>query len=450
MKIVISILIFGILAQALGSPLAAAATPPNIILVLADDLGYGDVGVYGATLIETPHLDRLADEGVRFTNFYASANVCSPSRAGIMTGRYAIRDGLANKTIAATDQRGLPDRVTTVASMLKDNGYRTGLIGKWHLGHHSPGQRPNAHGFDFFYGLLQPNDDAGLNIYRNTEPADEPVDQSALTRRFTREAVAFVERNSGVPFFLYMSHSAPHIPLVPSPAFANTSRAGAYGDVVQELDWSVGRLLDAVRSNGLADNTVIIFTSDNGPFPEGSAGGLRGGKGTGWDGGYRVPFIARWPGHIVSGSTITAMAMNIDVLPTFAAIAGLSLASPQQLDGRNILPLLTGGPDQSPHEVLYFFNNERIAALRTQRWRLVLSDYPPWRDAKPILFESAKNRSILMFDMQSDPREQYDMSREHADARQQLLAHLARGRETLEARSTLNDDEMYEGAIDKN
>ena len=222
-----------------------------------------------------------------------------------------------------------------------------------------------------------------------------------------------------------------------------------YGDVVQELDWSVGRLLDAVRSNGLADNTVIVFTSDNGPFPEGSAGGLRGGKGAGWDGGYRVPLIARWPGHIVPGSTATAMAMNIDFLPTFAAIAGLSLASSQQLDGRNILPLLTGGPDQSPHEVLYFFNNERIAALRTRRWRLVLSDYPPWRDAKPILFESTKNRSVLMFDMESDPREQYDMSREHADARQQLLAYLARGRETLEARSTLSDYDMYEG-VNKN
>ena len=449
MKTVLIFSIFSIVIQAFCSLSTAAATPPNIILILADDLGYGDVGTYGATLIETPHLNRLAGEGVRFTNFYASANVCSPSRAGIMTGRYAIRDGLANQTITAIDQRGLPDRATTVASLLKHKGYQTGLVGKWHLGHHAPGQRPNAHGFDFFYGLLQPNDATGLIIYRNTQPAGEPVDQSSLTRRFTEETVAFVERNSDTPFFLYMSHSAPHIPLVPSPAFAHTSRAGAYGDVVQELDWSVGRLLDAVRSNGLSDNTVIIFTSDNGPFPEGSSGGLRGGKGTGWDGGYRVPFIARWPGHIVPGSTMTAMAMNIDFLPTFAAIAGLPLAPSQQFDGRNILPLLTGDGEQSPHEILYFFNNERIAALRTQRWRLVLSDYPPWRDAKPVLFEATKNRSILMFDMQNDPGEQYDVSREHADARQQLLTHLARGRETLESLSTLSDGEMYEG-VDKN
>ena len=449
MKTVLIFSIFSIVIQAFCSLSTAAATPPNIILILADDLGYGDVGAYGSTLIETPHLDRLAGEGVRFTNFYASANVCSPSRAGIMTGRYAIRDGLANQTITTTDQRGLPDRATTVASLLKHKGYQTGLVGKWHLGHHAPGQRPNAHGFDFFYGLLQPNDATGLIIYRNTQPAGEPVDQSSLTRRFTEETVAFVERNSDTPFFLYMSHSAPHIPLVPSPAFAHTSRAGAYGDVVQELDWSVGRLLDAVRSNGLSDNTVIIFTSDNGPFPEGSSGGLRGGKGTGWDGGYRVPFIARWPGHIVPRSTMTAMAMNIDFLPTFAAIAGLPLAPSQQFDGRNILPLLTGDGEQSPHEILYFFNNERIAALRTQRWRLVLSDYPPWRDAKPVLFEATKNRSILMFDMQNDPGEQYDVSREHADARQQLLTHLARGRETLETLSTLSDGEMYEG-VDKN
>ena len=424
------------------------ASSPNIILILADDLGYGDVGVYGAELIETPNLDRLAGGGIRLTNFYASGNVCSPSRAGLLTGRYAIRDGLADRTITAGDTRGLPAGTTTIAGLLQRGGYRTALIGKWHLGHHTRAQRPNAHGFDVFYGLLQPND-AEQPLYRDTLALEEPVDQGSLSRRFTEEAVSFIENNARQPFFLFLSHSAPHIPLVASPAFAGTSRAGAYGDVVQELDWSVGEVLNAVQRNDLADDTVIIFTSDNGPFPEGGTGGLRGGKGTAWDGGYRVPFIARWPGRIRAGSTAGAMAMNIDLLPTLATIAGLPSDRSLHLDGRDILPVLSGRTDASPHEVLYFFNNERIAALRTRRWRMVLSDYPPWRDAKPILFEATRNRQVLLFDLINDPGERYDMSRDHVEAGQQLLAHLARGRETLEASSSLSDSEMYEG-LDKN
>ena len=449
MKPLIYILLFGIALPVFADPSTAEPeSPPNIILILADDLGYGDVGVYGAELIETPNLDRLAGEGMRLTNFYASGNVCSPSRAGLLTGRYAIRDGLADRTITAGDTRGLPAGITTVANLLRRGGYRTALIGKWHLGHHMQAQQPNAHGFDEFYGLLQPND-AEQPLYRDTQALEESVDQGNLTRRFTGEAVNFIENNAQQPFFLFLSHSAPHIPLVASPAFAGTSRAGAYGDVVQELDWSVGEVLDAVRRNGLADNTVIIFTSDNGPFPEGGTGGLRGGKGTAWEGGYRVPFIARWPGRIRAGSTADAMAMNIDLLPTLATIAGMPPDRSLRLDGRDILPVLSGNTNASPHDVLYFFNNERIAALRTRRWRLVLSDYPPWRDAKPILFEAARNRQVLLFDLVNDPGEQYDMSRDHQEAGQQLLAHLKRGRETLEALSTLSDREMYEG-VDKN
>ena len=449
MKLRVIILFFALILQVIGSPsIAVPETPPNIILILADDLGYGDIGTYGSELIKTPHLDRLAGEGLRLTSFYASGNVCTPSRAGLLTGRYAIRDGLADKTITLKDTRGLPADTTTVAGLLREQGYRTALIGKWHLGHHTPAQQPNAQGFDLFYGLLHPND-AAQSLYRNTQATDEPFEQSALTRRFTGEAVRFIENNSRQPFFLFMSHTAPHIPLVPSAAFAGTSRAGAYGDVVQELDWSVGQLLDAIQRNNLTDNTLIIFTSDNGPFPEGSTGGLRGGKGTAWDGGYRVPFIARWPGHIQPGGIADAMAMNIDLLPSIAAITGASLPRSAELDGRNFLPVLLGDTDDSPHEVLFFFNNERIAALRTQRWRMVLSDYPPWRDAKPVLFEATRMRQVLLFDMLSDPSEQYDMSRDYRDSRQQLLTYLERGRETLEALSARTDSEMYEG-LDKN
>ena len=427
MKLCVKILLFLLLLQDLCAPLVAApANIPNIILILADDLGYGDVGVYGAELIETPDLDRLATEGTRLTNFYASGNVCSPSRASLLTGRYAIRDGLADRTITAGDTRGLPAGTTTIAGLLQRGGYRTALIGKWHLGHHLQAQQPNAHGFDVFYGLLQPND-AGQPLYRDTLALEEPVDQGSLTSRFTEEAIRFIENNAQRPFFLFLSHSAPHIPLVASPAFAGTSRAGAYGDVVQELDWSVGLLLDAVQRNNLTDNTLIIFTSDNGPFPEGSTGGLRGGKGTAWDGGYRVPFIARWPGHIAAGRIADAMAMNIDLLPTFAAITGLPLPQSVILDGRNVLPVLLDSADVSPHEVLYFFNNERIVALRTQDWKMVVQ--ASYRDIQRRL---PAHDVLLLFDMRTDPQERYSMAAHRPDKWRELQELLARGQLELE------------------
>ena len=427
MKPGIAILALGVVLLGLGNLSAAPrASSPNIILILADDLGYGDIGVYGAELIETPNLDRLAGEGIRLTNFYASGNVCSPSRAGLLTGRYAIRDGLADRTITAGDTRGLPAGRTTIAGLLQRGGYRTALIGKWHLGHHTQAQQPNAHGFDVFYGLLQPND-AEQPLYRDTLALDEPVEQGNLTRRFTGEAVSFIENNARQPFFLFLSHSAPHIPLVASPAFAGTSRAGAYGDVVQELDWSVGQVLDAIRRNDLTDNTVIVFTSDNGPFPEGSTGGLRGGKGTAWDGGYRVPFIVRWPGHIPASETADAMAMNIDLLPTLAEITSVSPSRSLQLDGRSILPVLLGNTDTSPHEVLYFFNNERIAALRTQDWKMVVQ--ASYRDIQRRLPE---HDVLLLFDMRRDPQERYSMAAHRPDKWQELQAYLKRGQRELE------------------
>ncbi len=399
----------------------AIAEPPNIILILADDLGYGDIGAYGAELIETPRLDRLAREGVRLTDFYASGNVCTPSRAGLLTGRYPIRDGLAAGTVTVDDQRGLPSGTMTLGEVAQRQGVRTALIGKWHLGHHREGQRPNARGFDLFYGLLHPND-VEQPVYRNAQALPDHFEQDGLTRRFTTEAVQFIDRNADRPFFLYMAHTAPHIPLAASAEFAGSSRAGTYGDVVQELDWSVGELLDAVARNGIAENTVILFTSDNGPFPEGSSGGLRGGKATAWDGGFRVPFIARWPSRMPAGHATGAMAMNIDLFPTIAAILDIPPMEARMLDGRNILPILTGASNDSPHEALYFFNHDRIAGLRTQDWKIVVrADYrniERWLPGRDI---------PLLFDMRADPMERYSLARHHPAKWLELEALLKRG-----------------------
>ena len=405
---------------------APVAEPPNVVLILADDLGYGDVGAFGARLIDTPHIDRLARDGIRLTEFYASGNVCTPSRAGLLTGRYAVRDGMAVGTVTPDDTHGLPPGTPTIAEMLRRQGYRTALVGKWHLGHHEAAQRPNSRGFDLFYGLLHPNDEE-QPIYLNAAAVPEPLEQSRLTRRFTGEAVRFIDRNAHRPFFLYMAHTAPHIPLAASPEFVGSSRAGTYGDVVQELDWSVGELLDAVARNGIGENTVIFFTSDNGPFPEGSTGGLRGAKATAWEGGFRVPFIAHWPGRLPEGQATGVMAMNIDLFPTVAAMAGIPLPDSLILDGRNILPVLTGTSNESPHEVLYFFNHDRIAGLRTQHWKmLVRADYrniERWLPGRDIR---------LLFDMRVDPTERYSLAARRPDKWRELETLLMRGQREFE------------------
>ena len=309
--------------------------PPNIILVMADDLGFGDVGAYGATLINTPNIDALASEGVRLTQFYTSGNVCTPSRAGLLTGRYPIRTGLADRTLAVGDMRGLMQQEVTLAEQLKSLGYVTGLVGKWHLGD-KPEYHPLEHGFDEFFGVLYSNDEPEQALLRGRAPVESPINPQQLTLDFTRESLDFIEKNRAGPFFLMMSMTSPHKPLIPSADFAGKSRAGAYGDVVEELDWSVGEVMSMLVSLGLDDNTLVIFTSDNGPFPEGSTGGLRGGKGTGWEGGYRVPFIARWPGQFKAGSQSAAMSMNFDVMPTLLNIAGGDSRLHAELDGKDI------------------------------------------------------------------------------------------------------------------
>ena len=346
--------------------------PPNIVIILTDDMGYGDLGAYGNSLIRTPHIDALADRGLLLTNGYASANVCSPSRAGLLTGRYAIRSGLAWKVVEADDPRGLPQNEETIAELAKRAGYATGMIGKWHLGSF-PEYSPLQHGFDYFYGVPRSNDMPDFALYEGREKIEEPVRQRTLTRRYTKAATTFVNEHAAEPFLLYVAHTSPHIPLYASDEFAGSSKAGIYGDVVEELDWSTGEIIAALEKDGLLDNTLIVFTSDNGPFFEGSTAGLKGGKGNTWEGGYRVPFILSWPAVIREGRIVDAIATNLDILPTVADLLDLQ-PSAEIIDGYSLRPLFDGD-NVLQQRYVYYFNNEAVVGLRDQNWKYLTHTY---------------------------------------------------------------------------
>lgn len=421
------------LAAAMALPQVAQAKTakrkPNIIVVLADDLGYGDVGVFGARMIKTPALDRMASEGVKLTSFFASANVCTPSRAGLLTGRYPIRTGLANQVIQPNDTNGLPQAEITIPEALKPD-YATALIGKWHLGHVAPFWPPTVQGFDLFFGLPYSHDMKPLGLYTSSpgvELTQEDVDFHQLTHRFFERGLKFVEDNRDKPFFLMLALTAPHIPLDPHPDHAGHSKAADYGDVVEEIDANVGRLLKRLKDLGLDKDTLVIVTSDNGPWFEGSAGVARDRKGgAGWDGGYRVPFIARHPGVIPAGRTNNAQAMNIDLMPTLMQWAGRPLPA-AQLDGKDITPLLTTKNAKSPHDELILFNNELVAAVRTQDWKLVVRSYYRTSDV-PL----ERLNSWLLVDLKQDPAEAYDVSALHPDVLKDMTGRVERAKQTYE------------------
>jgi len=358
---------------------AAAPAPPNIILILADDLGYGDIGSFGSR-IPTPFLDQMAKEGIRGRNFYAPAAVCSPSRAGILTGRYAARMGCAG-VLMPNDEGGLPADETTIARMLKSTGYRTACIGKWHLGS-APGFLPNDHGFDTYFGIPYSHDMLPLPLYRNRTVIDRRPALELLTAQFTSEAVNFINASKDKPFFLYLAHTAPHIPLITGRAFRGFSGFGHYGDMVAELDDSCGKIMDAVRKAGLDENTLIVFTSDNGPWYEGTAGRFRGRKGETWDGGLRVPFIARFPKRIAPNSVMDDDTYGLDLLPTFASVAGASLPA-KPSDGVDIWPLLNGSGKTVERDAFLFFDGIQLQAARLGNFKLHVARYnsPPWVEA---------------------------------------------------------------------
>lgn len=397
--------------------------PLNIVVILADDMGWGDIGANGATMIKTPNIDRLAAEGIRLTSFYAGANVCTPSRAALLTGRYPIRSGMQHVVMPDSDY-GLPQSELTIAEMLKDAGYATGMIGKWHLGHRDE-HWPTAHGFEEFLGVAYSNDMQPFDLYHHKTVVQSPAEQRELTDRYAAAATDFISRHRSEPFFLYYAETFPHLPLTVPEDATGSSQAGLYGDVVEHLDEGIGRILAALDANGLADNTLVILTSDNGPWFEGDAGALRGRKGGTHEGGFRVPFIARLPGMIVPGQVSKEMAMNIDILPTVAALAGLDLPGDRKIDGKNISGVLARG-ETSPHDVLFFFDGNEVAAVRDSRYRLVLSTF--YRSF-PVAFE--RFGAPMLFDLDRDPQERFSYMREQPDVAARLLARVKAMREEV-------------------
>ena len=404
-----------------------AQRPPNFVVIFCDDLGYGDLGCYGHPTIRTPELDRMAREGQRWTDFYVSASVCTPSRAGLITGRLPIRNGMCSSkrhVLFPNSGGGLPVSEVTIAEMLKTRGYATACVGKWHLGH-LPQFLPTKHGFDEYFGIPYSNDmtvkrrgDPPLPLMKNDKVIESGVDQRTLTKRYTEYALDFIRRSKDKPFFLYYPQTFPHIPLFASEDFKGKSPRGLYGDVVEEIDWSVGQILAELRKTGLDENTLVIFTSDNGPWLSfgvrgGSAGLLRGGKTTTWDGGMRVPAICWWPGRIKPATVARGLGSTLDLLPTFAALAGAELDPKRILDGVDLRPALFGtGP--SPRTEVFFYRGTRLCALRQGAHKLHL-----WvRRGRRL----TKVDPPQLFRLDRDPSEQREIAKSHPKIVAKLLA----------------------------
>jgi len=412
-------------------PLAAQKNrKPNFIVILCDDLGFGDIEPFGNKFLKTPNLTRMAREGIALTDYYAPANICTPSRAGLLTGRYPIRTGLGWNVILADDHRGLPLSEVTIGNALKPD-YATALIGKWHLGHVAPYWPPTRHGFDYFFGLPYSHDISPLSLYEargeEIRTVEEKVDYPRLQQHFCESAEAFIDANKDRPFFLELALSAPHLPEYPNDGFKGKTQIGPYGDVVEEIDSIVGRIRTRLEKHGLARDTLVVFTSDNGPWYEGSTNGLRDRKASGaWDGASRVPFIAWQPGTVPAGQRTSSLAMGIDLLPTFCAMAKIAPPKGVKLDGLDITPILTGG-GSSPHSSILLFNDEDIAGIRTDRWKLVMQTY--YRNNTTALEQRGYPQ---LYDLKLDPSESYNVAALHPEVFQSLMKQWEDARKEFE------------------
>jgi len=403
-------------AAVLGCSKEASPVKPNFVLIFTDDQGYADVGCFGAEGFETPNLDRMAEEGMKFTDFYVGASICSPSRAALLTGCYPPRVSIT-RVLFPRDNVGLNPEEVTIADALKTRGYATACIGKWHLGH-IPKFLPTQQGFDYFFGLPYSNDMRPENskkypplpLIEGEKPIELDPDQSQLTRRYTEKAIAFIKQNKDNPFFVYLPHTMPHIPLYVSEKFAGKSKKGIYGDVIEELDWSVGEILKTIKELDLDERTLVIFTSDNGPWLSkkehgGSAKPLRDGKFSTYEGGMREPCIMRWPGRIPSGTVCREISATIDLLPTLAKLAGATLPA-NRIDGKDIGALLKDPHAATPHEAFFYYGVKQLDAVRSGDWKLV--------------FANSKVDSPALYNLKDDISEQHDVSANYPDVVEKL------------------------------
>ena len=430
-----------LVAAALLMPSAmlhAAETPaePNFIVIFVDDMGYGDIGCFGSQVNRTPRLDRMAAEGMRLTDFYVTCSVCTPSRASLMTGCYPRRVNMHQDernvcVLFPAARKGLNPQEVTIAEVLETRDYATACIGKWHLGDH-PDFLPTSQGFDYYFGIPYSNDmhrkTIPLPLMRNQTVIEAPVNQDTITRRYTEETIKFIEANRQKPFFVYLPHTMVHVPLHPGEAFRGKSANKLYGDAVEEIDWSTGEILDTLEQLGIDEKTLVLFTSDNGATRRGSNGPLRGGKGRTDEGGMREPCVVRWPGKIPAAASCAEITSTIDLLPTFAKLAGAELPAERIIDGRDIWPLLAGRPGaKSPHEAFYYYQMDQLQAVRSGKWKLFVE-----MESKKRNWGKPEGKTPLkLFDLSTDVHEDHDLKDRHPEVVKRLLALAEKARRDL-------------------